>query len=136
MTRVLGVDLGTVRVGLALSDADGVVAQPFDVIERQDAAFEITRRAGQLEVGEIVVGIPYSLDGTLGAAAESAEAFAHALELSTGLPVSRWDERLSTVQAERAMRAGGKRAKKQRGHVDKVAAALVLQSFLDSRRRT
>lgn len=134
MTRVLGVDIGTVRVGLAISDPDGVLAQPFDVIERDGADLEIARRATELDVAEIVVGVPFKLDGSVGQAAEEAEAFAHALELETGLVVSRWDERLSTKEAERAMRAGGKKAKQQRGNVDKVAAALVLQSFLDHRR--
>lgn len=136
MTRVLGVDLGTVRVGLAVSDPDGVLAQPFDVIEREHAELEIARRTSELEVEEIVVGIPLKMDGTHGPAADEAESFALALELQTGLPVARWDERLSTKEAERAMRAGGKKAKQQRGTVDKVAAALVLQSFLDHRRTT
>ncbi len=134
MTRVLGVDLGTVRVGLAVSDPDGILAQPFEVIERERAEFEIASRAARLEVDEIVIGIPFSMDGTRGQAAEAAEAFAETLEERTGLPVARWDERLSTKEAERAMRAGGKKAKQQRGTVDKIAAALILQSYLDSRR--
>jgi putative holliday junction resolvase len=134
MTRVLGVDLGTVRVGLAVSDPDGILAQPFEVIPRDGAEVEIAFRAGRLEVGEIMVGIPYNLDGTPGHAAEVAEAFAEVLEEKTGLPVARWDERLSSKQAARAMREGGKSAKQQRGELDKVAAALVLQSYLDSKR--
>jgi putative holliday junction resolvase len=134
MSRVLGVDLGTVRVGLAVSDPDGILAQPFEVIARENADLEIAVRAAHLEVGEIVIGIPLQLDGLKGQAAEAAEEFALDLEERTGLPVTRWDERLSTKEAERAMRAAGKTAKQQRGQVDKVAAALFLQSYLDSRR--
>ncbi len=133
---MLGVDLGSVRVGLAVSDPDGILAQPFEVIPREEAEVEIAFRASHLEVGEIVVGIPYGMDGTPGAAAEAAEAFAEALEERTGLPVSRWDERLSSKQASRAMREGGKSTKQQRGQLDKVAAALVLQAYLDSKRAT
>jgi putative Holliday junction resolvase len=134
MTRVLGVDLGTVRVGLAVSDPQGILASPFEVIERTDAPAEIARRVSELGCEEIVVGIPFSLDGTKGSAADAAEEFAKQLESETLLPVVRWDERLTTVQAERSMRAGGKNAKQQRGSIDKVAAALILQAFLDSRR--
>jgi len=134
MTRVLGVDLGGVRVGLAVSDAEGILAQSYEVIPRDNAELEVALRASHLEADEIMVGIPISLDGTHGPAALEAEAFAVALEERTGLPVSRWDERLSTKEAERAMRLVGKSAKQQRGSVDKVAAALVLQAFLDHRR--
>jgi putative Holliday junction resolvase len=134
MTRVLGVDLGTVRVGLAVSDPDGILAQPLDVIPRENAELEVAARAAHLEVSEIVVGMPITLGGTRGQAAEAAEAFAEELEVRTKLPVARWDERMSTKEAERAMRATGKSSRQQRGMVDKVAAALILQSFLDSRR--
>jgi len=134
MARVLGVDIGTVRVGLAVSDPDGVLASPLDVVPREGAEAEIAERTRNLEVDEIVVGIPLCMDGSHGPAADAAEAFARALEGAIGVPVARFDERLSTKEAERAMRAGGSNARKQRGVVDKVAAALVLQAFLDSRR--
>ena len=131
--RILGVDLGSVRVGLAVSDPSGVLAQPFEVIPRENAEVEIAYRASHLEVGEIMVGIPYGMDGTPGLAAEEAEVFAHALGERTGLPIATFDERLSSKQAARAMREGGKSAKEQRGQLDKVAAALVLQAYLDRR---
>lgn len=134
MARVLGVDIGSVRVGLAVSDEGGVIAQPLSVVPRESALSEISDRTRDLEVGEIVVGIPLRMDGSRGPEAEEAESFARDLESQTRLPVARWDERLSTVQAERAMRSGGATARKQRGKVDKVAAAVVLQAFLDSRR--
>jgi putative holliday junction resolvase len=135
MTRVLGVDLGSARVGLALSDPLGATAQPLEVIDATDATAQIVERIRDLEVTEIVVGIPFRLDGSRGPEAEQAEMFAHELEELTGLPVTRWDERLSTVEAERTMRAGGTNARRQRGVVDKVAAAVVLQAYLESRRQ-
>lgn len=131
---MLGVDIGSVRVGLAVSDAGGVIAQPLSVVPRATALDEIVHRTRDLEVGEIVVGIPLRMDGSRGPEAEEAESFARDLESQTELPVARWDERLSTVQAQRAMRSGGVDARGQRGNVDKVAAAVVLQAFLDSRR--
>ncbi len=134
MGRVLGVDLGTVRVGLAVSDPEGLMAQPLDVIASADAVEAIAERARELEVAEIVVGIPLRMSGARGPEAEAAEEFARSLEEATDLPVRRWDERLSTVEAERAMRAAGASARKQHGVVDKVAAALILDAYLESRR--
>ena len=134
MGRVLGVDYGTVRVGLAVTDPGGILAQPFSVIARDGAEDEICVHVRAMDVTEIVVGMPVRLDASHREEAIEAEAFALALEHRTGLPVARFDERLSTIQAERAMRAAGTKAKDQRGVVDKIAAALVLQAFLDARR--
>jgi putative Holliday junction resolvase len=133
--RSLGVDLGKVRVGLAVSDPQGMFAQPLAVVPRDAATEEIAFHAAHLEVEQIVVGIPVRLDGEWGPEAEEAESFASALGHRTGLPIELWDERLSTKEAERVMRAVGKKAREQRGVVDKVAAAIILQSFLDSRRQ-
>ncbi len=135
MARVLGIDIGTVRVGLAVSDPDGLLAQPLDVVPREEATDAIADRTRELDVGEVVVGIPLRMDGSHGPEADAAEDFARTLERRLGVPVARWDERLSTRQAERSMRAAGADSRTQRGVVDKVAAALVLQSFLDHRRR-
>jgi putative Holliday junction resolvase len=137
MGRVLGVDFGTVRLGLALSDPAGVTAQPLEVISVNDSEAivgVVAQRVRELEVEEVVVGIPVRLDGTHGPAAVAAEAFAQDLEAETGLPVRRWDERLSTREAERAMSESGGGARRRRGSVDKVAAALVLRAYLESRR--
>jgi putative Holliday junction resolvase len=134
MTRVLGVDLGSVRVGLAVSDPTGLLAQPLAVVPRDEATDAIVEQIAELGVEAIVVGIPFNMDGSRGPAADEADAFAISLREVTGLEVTCWDERLSTVEAERSMRAGGKNARAQRGVVDKVAAALVLQAYLDSRR--
>jgi putative Holliday junction resolvase len=136
MARILGIDIGTVRVGLAVSDPDGVLAQPLDVVPRDGATDAIADRTRELEVGEVVVGIPLRMDGSHGPEADAAEDFARTLEELLGLPVARWDERLSTKEAEKAMRSAGAGSRKQRGVVDKVAAAVVLQAFLDNRRQS
>jgi putative Holliday junction resolvase len=124
-------------VGLAISDPEGVVARPLEVLEGlqgEEFASAIARRASELEVEEIVVGIPLRLNGDRGPEAMAAEEFARRLEATTGVPVRRWDERLSTIEAERSMRAAGHNTRRQRGVVDKVAAALVLGAYLESRR--
>ena len=128
--RVLCVDYGTVRIGLAVSDPLGATAQPLDVVGDID---EVVERARDLEVSEIVVGLPLRTSGESGPEAEAARAFARDLEEASGIPVQLWDERFSSVEAERVMAGSSRR---RRGSVDKVAAAIVLQGFLDSRRRT
>lgn len=128
--RVLGVDYGTVRVGLAVSDPLGATAQPLEVVG-SDEVGTIVARAREYDVSEIVVGLPLRTNGTAGPEAEAARAFARRLEEETGIPVRLWDERLSSVEAERVM---GATARRRRGSVDKVAAAIVLQSYLESRR--
>jgi putative Holliday junction resolvase len=135
MPRVLGVDYGKVRVGLAVSDPLGLTALPLEVVERPkrgslvDAVVAAARR---VEAERIVVGLPLRLDGSSGVAAEAARSFAKSLEERSGLPVVCWDERLSTVEASRGMRAAGVSARRQRGVVDKVAAAVILASYLES----
>jgi putative Holliday junction resolvase len=129
--RVLCVDYGTARIGLAVSE--GKVALPLDVIPGSDAAVDdIAARARELEVTDIVVGLPLRTNGTSGPEASGAREFARLLEDVTGLAVHLWDERFSSVEAERVMRARGADARRQRGSVDKVAAAIVLQSYLDA----
>ena len=135
MPRLLGVDLGTVRIGLALSDPLGIAAHPQDVIPNDDVAQQvIADLATKMEVRLIVVGAPIRLDGTRGPEVERAEEFAKQLATAAGVPVELWDERLSSVEAERAMRTGGTSARGQRGVLDKVAAAIVLQSYLEAHR--
>lgn len=129
-SRVLGVDLGTVRIGLAISDPLGMTAQPLDVLEASDVE-GIVRRVRDHAVSEIVVGLPLRTNGTEGPEAEAARAFAERLAVETGVTVTLWDERLSSKQAERSM---GGTSRMRRGAVDKVAAAIVLQSYLESRR--
>lgn len=133
MSRVLGVDLGTVRTGVAL--ASTAVALPLLVIEETDDDRIVTRLAEiarDEDVTEIVFGIPVGLDAREGPAATRARAVAQRLEETAEVPVRLWDERLTTAQAEKALIAGGARRKKRRTVVDKVAATLLLQSYLDA----
>jgi putative Holliday junction resolvase len=136
MGRVLGVDVGERRIGLAVSDPSGTTAHPHSVLERtkeeRDVA-AILAIAREQEVTEAVVGLPLRLDGSRGPAAEAAGRFAGLLERA-GLAVRLWDERLTTVAAERSLAAAGVRGRARRRVVDKVAAALILQNHLDSRR--
>lgn len=134
--RRLGIDHGERRVGVALSDEDGRFASPHAIVERKDPkqlVKDIAALAAQHDVSEIVVGLPLTLEGREGASARRARRFAEHLEAATGLPVVMWDERMTTLAAERALGEAGVKAKKQKGVVDKVAASLLLQSYLDSR---
>src|SRR2546423_853747 len=103
MARVLAVDLGAARIGLAMSDPGGLVAQPLDVIANDDGAIDAIATLG---ADEFVVGLPIRMNGTRGPEAEAAEAFAQLLRERTNKPVTLWDERFSTVEAERTMRFG------------------------------
>lgn len=135
--RVLAVDPGSRRIGLALSDPTGTIAQPlatFDAQPEDTLAERLAETAKRNEATRIVVGLPRLLDGSTGDAARSARALAEALRKASGLPVELVDERLTTAQAERSMIAGGVRRAKRRATIDQVAATLLLQSYLDGRR--
>ncbi len=138
MGRVLCVDYGRRRLGLAVSDALGATAQPLEVVERtkQRSALQgVLAVVERVQPEEIVVGLPLRLDGSPGVAAQAAQQFADALRERSGLPVTLWDERLSTTEASRQMRSAGMDQRRQRGVVDKVAAAMILRSYLETRRR-
>lgn len=135
--RVLGLDIGDRRIGVALSDSTRLIASGLDVVHRQRQPADIKAISAFLEaheVSEIVVGWPLRLNGRPGMQARKVQIFADALQAATGLPIHKWDERLSTVAAERALHEGGVRAKQQRAVVDKVAATLILQGWLDAQR--
>lgn len=134
--RIMGLDVGQRRIGVALSDELGLTAQPFKVIERrgEEAFRELAKIAEEGEVGEIVVGLPKRTDGTLGVEASRVMAFAEELKCRLGLPVRFWDERFSTAQAERVLLAADQSRRKRKKVRDKVAAALILQGYLDHRR--
>ena len=132
--RSLGLDIGDKRVGVALSDPDGLLASPFTIIYRSDEASDIktiTDIVSQYRVGQIIVGLPRSMDGSLGKQAEKVIAFADNLSNHSGLPVEFRDERLSTVSAKLLMRTVKTRKSGEKVRHDAVAAALVLQSYLD-----
>jgi putative holliday junction resolvase len=136
--RVLGVDVGTVRVGLALSDPSGTLASPLDTLRRAKDGSDLDRLIellGEHEVTEVVVGDPKHLSGASGASAEDASAYAQALaDRVPDVPVHLIDERLSTVTAASSLRASGLDSRKQRGVIDQAAAVVILQQFLDTRR--
>ena len=134
MTRLLGLDVGSVRIGVALSDPLGVIATPLEVIDRrrQDPLTRIVALVEEHEVHRLVVGQPLRLSGEVGPAAESVQVFVDQLAARLSVPIELWDERLTTAQAEREMIADGVRRKKRRQNIDRVAAALILQSYLDA----
>ena len=136
--RVLGVDVGTVRVGLAMSDPTGTLASPLETLRRAKDHSDLDRLAGLVvehEVTEVVVGEPRHLSGASGASAADADAYAAELAARIGdVPVFRIDERLSTVTAASALRAGGRDSRAQRDVIDQAAAVVILQQYLDSRR--
>jgi putative holliday junction resolvase len=136
--RVLGIDVGTVRVGLALSDPTGTLASPLETLKRAKDGSDLDRLVALVmehEVTEVVVGEPVHLSGASGASAADAGAYAQALaDRIPDVPVHLIDERLSTVTAASHLREGGIDSRKQRSVIDQAAAVVILQSFLDGRR--
>lgn len=131
----MGLDLGSKRIGVALSDSSGTIATPFTVLARQTRAADdhrsIARLVAEEEVDIVVVGLPLNMDGSLGPAARAAVAEAEALATVVAVPVQTWDERRTTVSADQAMMQANMRAQARRRVVDKVAAAVMLQSWLE-----
>lgn len=136
-TRLLGIDYGAKRIGLAISDPEGRVAVVLETFGRTDdrgAARYVARVAAREGVGGLVLGEPRRLDGTRGDAAERVARFARRLEATTGLPVELVDEALTSVEAERRLREAGIDPAADTGRVDAVAAQILLQEVLDRRR--
>jgi putative Holliday junction resolvase len=136
--RYLGVDPGKKRIGLAISDPGGTIATPLKILQRQSlqqVLRDVASLCRQEEVGTIVVGLPLNMDGTRGPAAQDAEQLASHLAQATGLAVQLWDERLSSVSAERSMLDADLSRSMRRRRIDKVAAQIILQGFLDARGR-
>ena len=134
---MLGIDAGERRVGVALSDESRLLASPLTVLDRGHGLAPVLDTLGQLTVREgvvqIIVGLPLNADGSRGRQARRAQDFARVASRVLGLPVEMWDERLSTQQAEEILRAQGRnlRRVRQRGEIDAVAAAVILQDYLD-----
>jgi putative Holliday junction resolvase len=137
--RALGIDLGSKRIGVAVSDRSGTIASPLTVVIRSGDVARDHQRLRDLVVEEeaerVIVGLPLSLDGSMGPAARAAVAEAAAMASVVGVPVETFDERLTTVTAENALREQRMRAEARRRVVDKVAAAVMLQTWLDSPQR-
>jgi putative Holliday junction resolvase len=135
--RVLGLDIGERRIGVALSDSLRIIAGALTVVERvtDDAALkQIIDLARENEVERIVVGMPRSLDGSLGKQAQAVQYFVDLLKRRTDIPVVTWDERLSTVAAERTLLEVGMKRDKRKKRRDSLAAAIILQGYLDRER--
>ena len=135
--KILAVDLGLKRTGLAVSDITETLASPVGTLVEADLevlAQRIAAAAAEQGAGEIVVGHPRNMDGTRGESAQRAEAFAQTLEGPTGLPVRLWDERMTTVSATSYLNQTNTRGKKRKAVIDTVAATIILQDYLESRR--
>lgn len=132
-TRSLGLDIGDRRIGVAMSDPQGILASPLTIINRADEPSDINAILAivdQNQVGAVVVGLPLSLNGSLGPQAEKVQDFAHQLRRHTEVTVEFRDERLTTASAQRLMKMTGK---DRRSRDDAMAAALILQGYLDEK---
>ncbi len=132
--RILGLDYGEARIGLAVSDALGIVATPLETVSEKDREKQLSAVVGVARdtgAEKLVVGYPRRMDGTAGHRAEYTEAFAKELSELTGLPYELWDERLSSTEAHRILEEGGVSGKKRKTKVDKIAAVIILQGYLD-----
>ncbi len=133
--KILGLDYGEARIGVAVSDIFGIVATPLETISTHDREKQLESCAAVARengVEKLVLGLPMRMDGTLGHRAEYTEAFAKDLSALTGLPYEMWDERFSSTEAHRLLEAGGVSGKKRKTKVDKIAAVLILQGYLDA----
>lgn len=136
--RVMAIDYGDARTGVAVSDLAGLLTGYTTVIHSrrpEQAADEIAKLAEDRQVDELVMGFPRNMDGTEGQRAELYRAFAAMLEERTGLRVYLWDERRTTIEAHQILHASGKRMKQHRKNVDAVAASLILEGYLAWRGR-
>ena len=135
--RILGLDFGSKTVGVAVSDGLLLTAQGVETIERKDenklrkTCARIEELIAEYEITEIVLGLPKNMNNTEGERVEKTKAFGEMLERRTGLPVHYWDERLTTVAAEQIMMESGVRRENRKAVIDKVAAGLILQGYLD-----
>ncbi|MDX9917473.1 MAG: Holliday junction resolvase RuvX [Gudongella sp.] len=136
MERILGLDVGTKRIGVAISDALGITAQPLTVITREskkkDLA-EIEALLSEYSVKKVVVGMPYNMNGTVGPSGEMARTVAEKIKNKFGVEIVYIDERLSTVSAERVLIESEVRRENRKNMIDKVAASYILQTYLDSK---
>lgn len=134
--RVLGLDVGSRRIGLAISDPLGITAQGLETLQRQNKRLDFAQLEQvirEYEVAEIVVGLPLRMTGAEGTQAEKMQAFAEEIRRRFRLPVHLWDERLTSVQANRLLRETDMSIKRRGQVVDQMAAVLILQSWMDAR---
>lgn len=138
MTRIMGIDYGDARTGVAISDLLCTIAGSATVVpsrNREKAIADIVRLAKENQVGEIVVGLPRNMDGSEGPRAELCREFAQLLKEATGLPIAMWDERRTTVEAHNILSQHNYHGKKRKDTVDAVAATLILEGYLAFKKR-
>jgi putative holliday junction resolvase len=134
MNPILALDFGRARIGAAISDELHLLAHPLETIPaNKQALLRIAEIVREKKVDHVVAGIPRQMNGQIGAAATEVLQFVESLEAILPCPVVTWDERLTTVAAQRALRDAGKKTRDTRGYVDQVAAQMILQSYLDRR---
>ena len=133
MNKALGIDLGEARIGLAISDDLGMLAHPLETVPAKERPMErILEVIAQHKVETIVLGLPRNMDGSYGAAAEKIKVFHEKLKAVVTCKIILWDERLTTVAAQKSLHEAGRNAKKSRAVIDQVAAQMILQGWLDS----
>lgn len=135
--RTMGIDPGSRRVGLALSDEERSFASPYKTLVRTSDSALVTALGVEVraqQVDQIVLGLPLRMNGLEGPEAKRAQRLQVMLEAALGVPVALWDERLTTVAAERELRSSGLRGERKKALIDQAAATLLLQSYLDARR--
>lgn len=135
MERILGIDYGEARIGLALSDELGMFAHPLETIDvkRTGPVGRIVEVVKREKVSTLVLGMPRNMDGSYGPAAEKVKAFAGKLKAESGCEVKFWDERMTSMAAQRSLHESGRNTRKSRKVIDQVAAQMILQGYLDSR---
>jgi putative Holliday junction resolvase len=131
--RILGLDIGDKRIGVAVSDGLGLTAQGITTVQRENCIEALRDLIGEYEVESIIVGIPKMLNGSIGIQGEKVLRFVDELRTALSVPISLWDERLSTVSAEKVLVEANMSRKKRKGVRDKVSAVLILQNYLDSK---
>lgn len=129
---VLGIDHGSVRVGLAISDELGIFAMPLEVVPLASALTRIAELVQQRKIGMIVLGMPRNMDGSYGPKTEEVRRFAEKLKTKVSIEIRFWDERLTTLGAERALREADVSSKKRKEVIDQLAAQQILEGFLES----
>lgn len=134
--KILALDIGTVRIGIAASDIMEIIASAYEVYRRKNEEADvkyIAELVSKLEAGEIVIGLPLKLDGTEGQSVEMARSFGDKLSKLTEVPIIYQDERLSTVSAQKILIESGMRREKRKDKVDSIAATIILQTYLDKK---
>ena len=132
--RILCLDLGDKRIGIAISDEFRLTAQPHKVIERKNSSFDFSKIIDIIEsfqIGEIIVGMPFNMNGSMGPQAQKALAFIDKLKDKVQIPINQWDERLSSCAAEKTLIEANISRRKRKNIIDKMAAQYILQGYLD-----